>query len=52
LVVFRRTTGRRPAQQAALLLANLDEIAEALDEGSVIVIEETRIRIRRLPIVE
>ncbi len=45
-------TGRRPAQQAALLLANLAAIEDALDAGSVIVLEEGRMGVRRPPIVE
>lgn len=50
LVVFRRTSGRRAGDQAALLVANLPEISDALDAGSVVVLEEARIRVRRLPI--
>jgi predicted nuclease of predicted toxin-antitoxin system len=34
-----------------LLLVQLDEIHEDLESGSVIVIEETRVRIRHLPII-
>ena len=52
IVIFRRMTDRRPAAQAALLLANLAAIADALDEGSVVVIEQARLRVRALPIIE
>jgi hypothetical protein len=33
-----------------MILANLSAIAEALERGAVVVFEETRIRVRRLPI--
>ena len=40
------------ASVAALLLANLPELAAALQAGSVVVIEPTRSRIRALPLPE
>ncbi len=52
VVIFRRTTARRPSEQASLLLTNLPAISESLDEGSVVVIEEGRMRVRRLPLRE
>jgi len=40
----------RPEQQAALLLANLAAVEHELSEGAVVVIEPTRLRIRKLRI--
>jgi hypothetical protein len=48
---FPATTERRPERQVALVLNNLSAIQSALEEGSVVVIEQTRLRIRSLPIV-
>lgn len=49
IIIFRRSTGRQPQKQIALLLVNLPEIENHLEKGSLVIIEETRIRIRTLP---
>jgi predicted nuclease of predicted toxin-antitoxin system len=47
-ILFRRVADE-PQQQLAILLANLGSILEPLERGSVVVIEQRRIRIRPLP---
>jgi uncharacterized protein (DUF433 family) len=49
VLLIRRLAGRRAAEQSAIILANLDQIAEELTAGAAVVIGDDWIRIRRLP---
>jgi predicted nuclease of predicted toxin-antitoxin system len=51
VMLFRRTSQRRPAAQVSLLLANLPNTTQALEQGSIVVLEEARARIHLLPIL-
>jgi predicted nuclease of predicted toxin-antitoxin system len=50
IILFRRGSDRRPERQVFLLLRNLPAIQNGLEEGSVVIFEQSRIRIRSLPI--
>jgi predicted nuclease of predicted toxin-antitoxin system len=50
VILFHRGADRRPERQVNLLLLNLPVIIKYVEQGSVIVLEQTRARIRLLPI--
>lgn len=49
IILFRRT-GKRPSVLLELLLESLNVLKDDLEIGAVAVIEDSRIRIRKLPI--
>jgi predicted nuclease of predicted toxin-antitoxin system len=51
VILFKQETSRQPHRQVTLLVANLQRLAPYLDGGCVAVLEESRIRIRVLPII-
>lgn len=51
VILFRRVA-RQTQTRLELLLRNLPALAESLDEGSIVIIEPSRIRVRRLPLLE
>jgi predicted nuclease of predicted toxin-antitoxin system len=51
VVLLRRETDRRATSQARLLLANLDQVEADLRSGAIVVIENTRMRVRPLRVI-
>jgi predicted nuclease of predicted toxin-antitoxin system len=49
VILIRRLAGRRAAEQSQIILANLDQVAEDLTAGAVVVLHEDLLRVRRLP---
>jgi predicted nuclease of predicted toxin-antitoxin system len=50
VILLRREDDRHASNQAALVLANLDQVLADLEAGAIVVLEATRVRIRRLPV--
>jgi predicted nuclease of predicted toxin-antitoxin system len=49
-LLMRRAANQRPAEQAALILDNLDLVSDDLKAGAIVVLGESTIRVHRLPI--
>lgn len=51
LVLLRTYEPMTPDEQAAVLVANMSGLVEHLAQGAVAVVERTRLRVRRLPLL-
>lgn len=49
VILLRRLQGRRASEQARNLLANLSVIQDDVEAGSVVAMDDARVRVRRLP---
>ncbi len=52
VIIFRRTESLKPHELASLLLSNISSLSGSLQKGSIVIIEDKRIRIRSLPIMQ
>jgi predicted nuclease of predicted toxin-antitoxin system len=50
VIQFRGPGSRRPDALARALLSNLAQVTEALEAGSIVTVEPTRVRVRSLPL--
>jgi predicted nuclease of predicted toxin-antitoxin system len=50
VILLRRLQGRQAAKQASLLLDNIESIRDDLSSGCIAAFDDTRLRVRRLPI--
>jgi predicted nuclease of predicted toxin-antitoxin system len=50
VVLIRRSSARRASELATLLLSNLDAVTDNLKSGADVVITDTDVRVRKLPI--
>ena len=50
VIQFRGPGSRKPEALARALLSNLSQLAEALESGSIVTFEPSRVRVRGLPI--
>ena len=51
VLLFHHSFSHRPSEQTRILLENLPPLTPALEQGSLVVLESRRIRIRTLPII-
>ncbi|MCY3861764.1 MAG: DUF5615 family PIN-like protein [bacterium] len=51
VILFRARHLPRAEHQAAVILQHLDEVADDLAQGAVLVITDDRIRVRHLPLI-
>jgi predicted nuclease of predicted toxin-antitoxin system len=51
VLLIRRLAGRRAADQSAIIQANLEQVAEDLTAGAIVVLSDEWVRIRPLPLL-
>ena len=51
IILFHHSFPHQPNEQGKILVKNLARLATALEQGSLVVLESRRIRIRSLPII-